>query len=70
MPSCLLLESIIKIWSTKGGCHHEDPVIIFPLTSSRIDSLRASQYLVDLILLSAYIPKNLKGNKIVCGYES
>jgi hypothetical protein len=30
-----------------GGNHHEDPVIIIALTSSRIDSLRASQYLVD-----------------------
>jgi hypothetical protein len=47
-----------KIWSTKGGYHHKDPVIIFSLTSSRIDSIRTSQHLVDFILLSAYFPKN------------
>jgi hypothetical protein len=30
----------------KGDNHHKDPVIYFSLTSSRIDSIRASQHLV------------------------
>jgi hypothetical protein len=46
MPSCLLLESTIQDPVYEGGNHHEDPVISFSLTSSRIDSIRASQYLV------------------------
>ena len=46
MPSCLLLESIIQDPVYKGGNHHEDPMISFSLTSSRIDSIRASQHLV------------------------
>jgi hypothetical protein len=54
-----------KIWSAKGGYHHEDPVIIFSLTSSRIDSIRASQYLVDLILLSAFLTKNFSEDVII-----
>ena len=53
MPSCLLLESIIQDLVYKGDNHHEDPMIRFSLTSSRIDSIRASQHLVSF-LLSAY----------------
>ena len=45
MPSCLVLESIIQDPVSKGDNHYEDPVIFFSLTSSRIDSIRASQYL-------------------------
>jgi hypothetical protein len=47
MSSCLLLESIIQVPVYKGDYHHEDPVILISLTSSRIDSIRASLYLVD-----------------------
>jgi len=47
MPSCLLLESIIQVPVYMGDNHHEDPMILFSLTSSRIDSIRASQHLVD-----------------------
>ncbi len=52
MPSCLStgvhhLKSVYK-----GDNHHKDPMIFFPLTSSRIDSIRASQRLVDYIVLS------------------
>lgn len=54
MPSCLVLESIIQDPVSKGDNHHEDPMILFALTSSRIDSIRASQYLVDLLLLLTY----------------
>jgi hypothetical protein len=36
-----------KIRSYKGDNHHEDPMILFSLTSSRIDSIRAQQHLVD-----------------------
>ena len=50
MPSCLVLESIIQDPVSKGGNHHEDPMILFALTSSRIDSIRARQYLARLIL--------------------
>jgi len=31
---------------SKGGNHHEDPALLFSLTSSRIDSIRTLQYLV------------------------
>jgi hypothetical protein len=47
MPSCHLLESIIQDPVYKGDNHHEDPMILLTLTSSRIDSIRASQHLVD-----------------------
>ena len=43
MPSCLVLESIIQEPVHKGGNHHEDPMILFSLRSSRMDSIRASQ---------------------------
>jgi len=57
MSSCLLLESIIQDPVYKGDNHHEDPVIIFSLTSSRIDSIRASQHLVDykIVLLIIHV---------------
>jgi hypothetical protein len=32
-------------WSFKGDNHHEDPMFLFTLTSSRIDSIRTQQYL-------------------------
>jgi len=51
MPSCLVLESIIQDPVSKGDNHYEDPVIFFSLTSSRIDSIRASQYLVNYKIL-------------------
>ena len=41
-----LLESIIQNSVSKGGNHHEDPALLFSLTSSRIDSIRTLQYLV------------------------
>ena len=47
MPSCLVLESIIQDPVYKGDNHHEDPVILISLTSSRIDSIRALQHLVN-----------------------
>jgi hypothetical protein len=47
MPSCRLLESIIQDSVYKGDNHHEDPMILLTLTSSRIDSIRTWQYLVD-----------------------
>ena len=47
MPSCLLLESIIQDPVYKGDNYHEDHKILFSFTSSRIDSIRASQHLVD-----------------------
>ena len=53
MPSCLVLESIIQDLVYEGGNHHEDPVIIFSLTSSRTDSIRALQYLVEFLVLLA-----------------
>ena len=51
MPSCLLLESIIQDPVYKGDNHHKDPMIRFSLTSSRIDSIRASQHLVDYTIV-------------------
>ena len=60
MPSYLLLESIIQDPVYKGDHHHEDPVILILLTSSRIDSIRASQHLVDYGLLMIII--HVKGN--------
>ena len=51
MPSCLLLESIIQDPVYGGDNHHKDPMILFSFTSSRIDSIRASQYLVDYKVL-------------------
>ena len=36
MPSCLLLESIIQDLVYEGDNHHEDPVVLFTLTSSRL----------------------------------
>ena len=51
MPSCLLLESIIQDPVYKGDNHHKDPMILFSLTSSRIDSIRASQHLADYKIL-------------------
>jgi hypothetical protein len=51
MPSCLLREAIIQDQVSKGGNHHKDPVILFSLTSSRIDSIRASQHLFDFRIL-------------------
>ena len=53
MPSCLLLESVIQDPVYKGDYHHEDPMISFSLTSSRIDSLRASQHPVDYKIFSS-----------------
>ena len=57
MPSCLLLESIIQDPVYKGDNHHEDHMIYFSLTSSRIDSIRASQHLVDykIVLLIIHV---------------
>ena len=51
MPSCPLLESIIQDPVYKGDNHHKDPMIRFSLTSSRIDSIRASQHLVDYTIV-------------------
>jgi hypothetical protein len=51
MPSCLLLESIIQDPVYKGDNHHEDHMILLTLTSSRIDSIRAPQHLVDYKIL-------------------
>jgi len=63
MPSCLLLESIIQDPVYKGDNHHEDPMILFSLTSSRIDSIRASQHLVDYkIVLLIIKVKKVKGH--------
>jgi hypothetical protein len=57
MPSCLLPESIIHDLVYKGANHHEDPVILIWLISSRIDSIRASQHIVrykmELIIIHA-----------------
>jgi hypothetical protein len=45
MPSCLLTGvHHLNTWSFKGDNHHEDTVFYFSLTSSRIDSIRASQH--------------------------
>jgi hypothetical protein len=57
MPSCHLLESIIQDPVYKGDNHHKDPVILISLTSSRIDSIRASQHLV--VFYDRRIPKEL-----------
>ena len=71
MPSCLLLESIIQDPVYKGDNHHEDPMILFSLTSSRIDSIRASQYLVDykmvLLILHAkeHVTDQRPSNKVL-----
>jgi len=60
MPSCLLTGvHHLNSWSFKGDNHHKDSVFSFLLTSSRIDSIRASQNLDRLILYSAYFSKNL-----------
>ena len=61
MPSCLLLESIIQDPVYKGDNHHEDPMILFSLTSSRIDSIRASQHLVDykIVLLIIHVKEHV-----------
>jgi hypothetical protein len=45
MPSCLLLESLIQDLVYKGDNHHEDPMTLFLLTSSRLDSIRTLQHL-------------------------
>jgi hypothetical protein len=36
---------LFNSWSISGDSHHQDPVISLMLTSSRIDSHRAQQYL-------------------------
>ena len=48
--------------SFKGDDRHEDPMFYFTLTSSRIDSIRASQYLTCFMILSASSLSNLNGN--------
>jgi hypothetical protein len=63
MPSCLVLESIIQDLVYEGGNHHEDPLIPFTLTSSRIDSIRTSQHLVVLMPLSIVSVNTLKSVK-------
>jgi hypothetical protein len=54
MSSCLVLESIIQDPVYKGGNHHEDPMILFSLTSSRLDSIRASQRLVFIFVIGIF----------------
>ena len=56
MPSCPLLESIIQDPVYKGDNHHEDPMSLFSLTSSRIDSIRAWQHLVGYLVLFIGVP--------------
>lgn len=69
MPSCLVLESIIQDPVYEGDYHHEDPRILFSLTSSRIDSIRASQYLADFMLPVTH-SLYLGGNNLLVGaYE-
>jgi hypothetical protein len=46
MPSRLYWSPSFNSRSLKGGNHHEDPTLLFSLTSSRIDSIRTLQYLV------------------------
>ena len=71
MPSCLLLESIIQDPVYKGDNHHEDPMILFSLTSSRIDSIRASQHLVDyrivliIIKVMGHVADQRPSNKVL-----
>ena len=70
MPSCLLLESIIQHPVYKGDSHHEDPMILFLLTSSRIDSIRASQHLVDykvllIIHVKGHVTDQRPSNKVL-----
>jgi hypothetical protein len=64
MPSCLILESIIQNPVCKGDNHHEDPMILFSLTSSRIDLIRASQHLVGYKIVLLII--KVKGNVTDC----
>jgi hypothetical protein len=47
----LVLESITQDLVSKGDNHHEDPMILFSLTSSRIDSIRTSQYLASFSIV-------------------
>jgi hypothetical protein len=54
MPSCLLLGSIIQDPVYKSDNHHEDPMIIFSLISLRIDSIRASQQFVFIIVIGIF----------------
>ena len=71
MPSCLSLESIIQDPVYKGDNHHEDPMILFSLTSSRIDSIRASQHLVDykivllIIKVKGHVTDQRPSNKVL-----
>jgi hypothetical protein len=71
MPSCLLLESIIQDPVYKGDNHHEDPMNLFSLTSSRTDSIRASQHLVDykivllIIKVKGHVADQRPSNKVL-----
>jgi hypothetical protein len=71
MPYYLLLESVIQDPVYKGDNHHEDPMILFSLTSSRIDSIRASQHLVDykivllIIKVKGHVTDQRPSNKVL-----
>jgi hypothetical protein len=66
MPSCLLLESIIQDPVYKGDNHHEDHKILFSFTSSRIDSIRTSQRLVDckIVLLIIHAKEHVTDQRL------
>ena len=53
MPFCLLLECIIQHPVYKGDNHHEDPMRLLILSSSRI-TIHTSLYPASAVLLSAY----------------
>jgi hypothetical protein len=71
MPSCLLLESIIQDPVYKGDNHHEDHMILLTLTSSRIDSIRTLQHLVDykivllIIQIKGHVRDQRPSNKVL-----
>jgi hypothetical protein len=56
MPSCLPTGVHYLDLVYKGDNHHEDPIILFFLTYSRIDSIRALQHLVDHLALLTGLP--------------
>ena len=66
MPSRHLLESFIQDPVYEGDNHHEDPAILFLLTSSRIDSIRTSQYLAFFNSFVAIFPQGPKAGIMRC----
>lgn len=67
MPCCLFYWSpSLNMRSTTGDNHHKDPTIYFSLTSSRIDSIRTLQSLINCNVVMPVI--NVNGDACIVGY--